>query len=528
MKVLKKVLAVAIAGSMLLTLFAGCKKEEPKDATSQSTQTTQKKDEPKQTEPITYYKRADAKKDNTPDNEKVRAFIEEKSGVKIKMMPVPSDAYKDKINLMIAAGETFDAFDFSGLGGIHWTEYLDKKALMPLNDLLDKYGSNIKKQLANGFATVSTKDGKIYGIPRKEEFPAGFVPVVREDWLKMFGMNAPTTMEELEKYFEAVLTKDPNGNGKNDEVAFLPEWGYGGIESDFKPYFTGFNGERYLDEKTGKIMPIYAHPGYKAMALKMADWYKKGYLHKEFLTIKGNQINDLILNDQLGCKAGWFTGPNGQMDDLHKKNANARYVAIPPIKGGVGVGYSSNPEYAPLIMISSTSKNAAFVIKYLDWELADKENYMTVKYGLKGQHWDWADKDKNVRKNIAAAQSTDLYNMFYQMSQVEGAGTAHITTIEGGGDWKAQETTKHRENVRSQNIKLFAPFDSHIPYVDKGTAAETLTGDGKTMIEEARTKLILGASKEADFDAALKKYMEIEGNIRSDVWTKQYKAFTGK
>lgn len=534
-KSLQKILVLILAVLMISVMFAGCKNEGSSNQSAdqkneQGSKEGQKADgEEIQKEPFTYYTRANDKINNLPDNEKVKKYLEEKAGVKMKLYPIPADAYKDKINLMIAAGEEFDAFDFTGFGGFHWTEFLDKKAIMPINDLLDQYGPNVKKHLKEGFEVVSTKDGQIYGIPRKEEFPAGFIPAIRKDWLDKFGMELPETMEDLEKYLEAAISQDPNGNGENDEFGLIPQWGFGGIESNFKAYFCGINGEKYWDEKAGKVMPIYTHPGYKAMLLKMQEWYAKGWLYKEFYTIKSNQIDDLVIADKVSMTAGWYTYTPGKLEELRKNSPKADYVPMPPLKGGSSgvVGYSSNPIYSPQILFSKNSKNAKYFIKYLNWLLADVENYESSRRGIQGEHWEWEDKAALTLKALPKEQSKDKYDGHYGILSVRGLD-AFRTEYAVQPTLSDQKKKEFRDYVRSSGAKLIAPFDSHIPYTDKGTKAELLTGDGKTMIEEARMKLILGESTEAEFDKALEKYMEIEGNIRSEVWTRQYKEFTGK
>lgn len=478
---------------------------------------------PVQKSAVKYYTRSMNGNDSKLDNEMVHKLVEEKSGVKIEVIGVPQDAYQDKINLMIASGEEFDAFDFTGFGGFTWTEFLDRKALMPINDLIDRYGPNIRKQLGDGFGAVS-KGGKMYGLPRQEDFPSGFVPVIRKDWLEKSGITIKT-MADLEKYFEAVLNNDFNGNGKKDEIPYIPSWGFGGIESNFKPYFVGETSERYLDKATNKIMPIYAHPGYKAMILKMAEWYKKGYLYKEFITVKSQQISDLYIANRVGLTSGFYSGHIKPMIQLRKTTPTADAIPLPVLTDGKFAGYGSNPVYSPKVMVSATSKNAEWLIKYIDWQMSSKENYHTSFLGVKGAHWYWADTKKTTV--ILPEKVNDKYTGFYDVVSAFTPDLRPVYAVNSADSYKVEET-KLKKILRSAPYKFVSPFDSYVPYTNKGTKAEILTGDGKTMIEEARTKLIFGEITAADFDVKLAKYMEIEGNIRSEVYTKQYWDYVGK
>ena len=41
---------------------------------------------------------------------------------------------------------------------------------------------------------------------------------IRKDWLRKLGLKEPKTVEELYEVLIAFRDKDPNGNGKKDEI----------------------------------------------------------------------------------------------------------------------------------------------------------------------------------------------------------------------------------------------------------------------------------------------------------------------
>lgn len=481
-----------------------------------------------QTDPVVMYKRAINNIENLVDNEKVRLALEQASGVKLKCVAVPQDAYKDKINILIASGEPFDSFDFTGFGGFHWSSFSGRGAIKSLNELIASNAPNFDKlaKAEGAYRPVTDKDGKIWALPRRESFPQGFVPSIRTDWLKKLNMKNPETIEELEAYFQAVLDEDVNGNGdKNDEIPYIPSWGFGGIESNFKPYFVGETSERFLDKKTGKIVHIWTHPGYRAMLAKMREWFAKGYLFREFYTVKSNQINNYIQTDKLGYASGWYNGVMRPTLELQKINAQAEYQPAAPLKNAPSgfIGYASNPRFSAHTMVPSTSKNAAFLIKYVDWMFASTDNYFIAHRGIKGDHWSWKDESGNVM-TLAADQAT-RYGGYY--APLEFWTEKYLPAI-------PTEDPYHKMNNRFQAIlrkapyTFLEPFDSFIPYSDIGTPAEKLTGDGKTLIEETRIKVIIGELSLEDWDKTIAKYNSIEGDIRSQVWTAAYDGFIKK
>ncbi|MBQ4579205.1 MAG: hypothetical protein IJA83_00960, partial [Clostridia bacterium] len=72
------------------------------------------------------------------------------------------------------------------------------------------------------------------------------------------------------------------------------------------------------------------------------------------------------------------------------------------------------------------------------------------------------------------------------------------------------------------------PFDYYVPYDLNGTDAEFLTDDATTLIKEAMEKALVGELTEAQWYETVETAWEIDGQIRSAVWTEQYKSFVGE
>lgn len=503
--------AFAIALMLTASVLSGCQKESAAGQT-----------ELKQTKPVKIYTRTLNNVETKPDNEKVLKAIEEKSGIKLQKYYVAQDGYNDKMNMMLASGEEFDVMDLLAFSE-HWSVLKDRKQIQPLNELIDQYGPNIKKVMGEALKTTSDKDGVIWAIPRQEDFPTGFVPTIRKDWADELGMKLPTTISELEAYFEAVLTQDPNKNNKKDEIP-LAAVGLASLIQDFQPYFTGSFSTRYLDEN-GKVMRDWTHPGYKAMLETFRDWYQKGYIHKEFLIAKTNQVNDLIAADRVGVFAGWYTGQVRPLVELQKNKPEAAYEPIPVLtdsKTGVAA-WGSNPQYSPRLVIPITSKNAAFAIKYIDWTVASKENYALAANGIEGDHFKWVDSQKTKIDVVGS----DRYSANW-LATVFNSKDLKAERIIAKDDKVGLEYDRLQKILRGPEFKYVEPFDHFVPYVTKGTPAENLTTDGDTMMEEAKEKFILGQISGEDWDKAVEKYMELQGNVLSELWTQQYKEVIDK
>lgn len=534
MSLLKKGTALLVTAVLSFGLLAGCGAANTPPAANATpapgqSQGQDKPEELVQKEPFTFYMRTNVGKESKPDNQRVLELIEEKSGIKIEAIAISNEAYKDRIDLMIAGGEEFDGMNLVGYGQ-DYSPLLEKQAIVPLNDLIDQYGPNVKKVMGDALYAGTYTDGSIYALPRREKFPEGYVPTIRQDWLEKFNMDMPQTIEELEAYLEAVKTQDPNGDGQNDEIPFLgDEFLYG--MSNFAPYFIGANCsslnvngtsvEKYLSED-GSVKPIYAHPNFKSMLALFSDWYSKGYLHVDAALLKTTQINDLKNANRVGMTAGWYSTGVRAAVAINEQNPEigAKYVAIPPLKNAPAKSaWPSNPQYGAQTVVMSTSKNSPFLMKYFDWMLSSPENLALVEYGIEGEHWEWADKDKNEIKLIGNA--TDSYAGFYALGNLYFKEMPLVQVSEEN----LIDYEYYQLQTQIRGFEMLYPFDSHIPYKTVGTEAEFLTADGLTLLHENIVKIILGQQELDSWDAIIEQYMEMEGNIRTEVWTEQYQEF---
>ena len=64
-------------------------------------------------------------------------------------------------------------------------------------------------------------DGNLYTLPQIDGYRPKCVNVmmINQTWLDKLGLEKPTTLGELKDVLIAFRDKDPNGNGKQDEIA---------------------------------------------------------------------------------------------------------------------------------------------------------------------------------------------------------------------------------------------------------------------------------------------------------------------
>lgn len=485
-----------------------------------------------QTKPIKIYNLANMDRDTKPDNQMVLDEIQRLSGIQLEIITIPSDVFNDKMNIILASGEEFDLI--TGWDGQHWSALKDRGVLMPLNDLLDEYAPLFKERFGGedgaGFDPVTDADGVIWAIPRSvfggPERLTGRLIVIREDWLNTLGMEVPTTMAAFNEYLDAVSATDLNGNGRNDEIPVLG-YSLSYLRSVLLPYYTG-GIDKYIDDE-GKIMPITTHPGYKLMLAQFRDWYEKGYLPKDFVSMKTEQINDSIINNQIGAMLAWQTNHVRPQVELRKTVPDAYYLAIPAFtdtpEGGVP-GYERPLDFMHGAKVSKTSTQAPFIMKFLNWIAEDPINSHILSYGLEGVHWEWVDKENGIYRRMPDANTR--YDGFYGVQFDLRYETFKLDLSQADEVSLEYEILGQIQESPAFVDNYCRPFDGYVAYTMKDTPAENLSGDGATLIDEGIMKIIMGTIPLDDWDGIVAQYMEIEGNIRSAVWTEQYYAYLGQ
>ncbi|HML48903.1 MAG TPA: extracellular solute-binding protein, partial [Clostridia bacterium] len=137
----------------------------------------------------------------------------------------PNQGYQEKKNVLLASGKYPDFFYRAGLSVADLINYGGRGAFIELNALIEENAPNFMERAAeypSVIKEITMPNGKIYSMPIVEPSPTrGERSWMNKRWLENVGMEAPTTVEELEAVLLAFKTQDANGNGDlNDEIPY--------------------------------------------------------------------------------------------------------------------------------------------------------------------------------------------------------------------------------------------------------------------------------------------------------------------
>lgn len=174
-----------------------------------------------------------------------KAFAEKftpETGIKVEYDTITT-AFHEKMWTRIAAHDPYDVITFN-VDSLR--EYVEKGALMPLNDFIERDKFDIE-DFYPSIVERWTVDGKIYGISNEM---AGFHFYYNKDLFEEAGLALPTDEWTWDEFLEAAkkLTKDIDGDGRTDQ------WGFGTDVAWSHDLWPGLNGAFIFNKEVTKCL----------------------------------------------------------------------------------------------------------------------------------------------------------------------------------------------------------------------------------------------------------------------------------
>jgi putative aldouronate transport system substrate-binding protein len=237
----------------------------------------------------------------------------EKTNVTIDWDMYDPSSWIEKRNLMIATNDLPDAFMNSKLTDAEIIQYGSEGMIIPLNDLIDEYGLNYKRIIAEvpAYGAGNTfPDGNIYVFARFVQSTQNLVNSsmsINREWLNAVGMEAPTNTEEFFDVLMEFKGKDLNGNGKNDEIplGFVGGSGAEGHRELYGSFGVIVKGAHNLFVQDGKVSFAPAHEGFKQGVQYFRRLYDNGLIDQEAFTHDRNTYIAKAKNDVYGVVNAW-------------------------------------------------------------------------------------------------------------------------------------------------------------------------------------------------------------------------------
>lgn len=211
-----------------------------------------------------------------PDEEriegKINEILEKELNARLDLVVLPWASANQQMQLMLAGDEKIDVFYNDGTTAVR---YMNSGQILDMNELVDKYGKNLKEIYGEDVLKSNTVDGFLYGVPNQIE--RGSIPAIymRKDLVEKYNIDPSAIKEpkDLEAVFETVKAGEPDMTMlfSANEDAPVTRLFAGDNLSD-----SNYLGVIMDQENSTTIENFYATDWYKETTAMLHDWYEKG------------------------------------------------------------------------------------------------------------------------------------------------------------------------------------------------------------------------------------------------------------
>lgn len=438
----------------------------------------------------------------TPYSADMPVFLEAEKATGIRLNGVVSEVATDPqaaYSTMLAGSKLPEVIrsNFTNM-----SELAADGGLVPLDDLIEEYGPNLKKYLEE-YPTVNAisrgEDGKVYYIPcmlGETESRPSVGHFVRKDWLEKLGLEAPTTIDELHDVLYAFRNNDPNGNGKKDEIPYFAR------DKSVSGILKLFNADLDKIMKNGKIAYSPATEEYKEGIKTIAKWYAEGLIDPEIFS-RTNPREQLLGSDIGGYTVDWFSS-TGSFNEVFKDTVPGIDFSViePPASSDGKVkminSFSCLVDHAWGITSTTSEEDQIELIKYFDFWLSD-EGIDLQSWGVEGVSY--------IRNEDGSIEFTEeALNHPGGFPEFKGSiGANHIPTLTRAEVEKMSMSPTAREGYEMYEQYVGKPLPKLTYTAEESKILAKYEVNVQTAFKEQYMKWVMGKGDvDAEWDAYIK------------------------
>ena len=444
-------------------------------------------------------------------------LIQENTGVDIEFIHPATGTDKESFQLLMAG----DLPDMILMSNGSWYNgdlqaMYDDGIIIDLTPYLDELAPQYKA-VAN-YSDVTTAqcyaDGKALGFYKITH--ADKIPYIRininKDWMLEAGLEKePQTIAEYEQYFQWIL------DNKEGTTPFFPGT-LSGTSAMNMNVLTGafdFLYDWYVTKEDATKVAYWANaPEYKEWLTMMNDWYNKGYLGKDFLSMTSTEAQAQFDAGKIGAIIDSVDATYSRINALENgfTLTNCPFLTKEP-----GQILGSNLAATPVgdggewvTVITTACKNPELAVQYLNY-CYTYEGSIIPNWGVEGLNYEWGEDGFPMYNDYMIKHPSGMThsNVSYAIKIHFGAKYCYpddITSVamlsnpialEIRTQWKGLGTEENW--LQLPPVKLTA---------DESAARNELITQVDTYAKEMMIKFITGAESLDNFDAYVKSVEE--------------------
>ena len=536
-KIVKKWLALALAGTMALSAAACGSQAETSTSTStgssettasssgesasaegeDSTATAERQD-------ITFMTiDFNAGASNTGEYaEEILTQIEDYCNVNLEIEWVLSDVTEERTTLAMANPATMPMImTWSGELTGNVVNAAKQGAFVDLSEYIwdsEKYPN--LSQMNENVADTLTVDGKLIAIPRTRDI-GRYGCSYRQAWAAKLGLEEPQTIDDVYEMLYAFTYEDPDGNGVDDTYG-MEMTSYTGPFDIIQTWFGCGNGWAEVD---GQLIPVHMQDEYKEALDWLRQVYEEGLMPPDWAV----RTTDTWSN---GCKTGesgvyidvmdggrriwdYFVAEETWTPSVVNPDEPASMNLLGAVNGKTLATSGYNGYFTLSASTCDTPEKIEAALTLLD-KLNDNEMRLLTEYGIEGVNWETDENgylvDLDVEDTTLAANYAGLNQMLAYLPRY---------TPEPAPELNERTQAQNDVYIENEAVAVFNPASSYLAnsatYSDVGaTLADIIT--------QARTQYICGEIDEAGLQAAADQWLSQGGQAIIDEVNEQYQA----
>lgn len=411
----------------------------------------------------------------------INKITTEKINATVKLMPIDISAWAQQTNLLLAGNEPLDLLVTSSF--FNYSSQVAKSQLLPLDDLLEKYGFGIKDTMEPSIYNGTKINGEIYGVPSIRDTAADYGMVMRKDLVDKHGIDLSKvkTFTDLEAVFQTIKDNEPGiiplvQNTQNQSVAYMM------YAASIDPLGDSLGG-LLMDDAEMKVINLFETQAFNDALALARKWYEAGYIMKDAATTQ--EVGNSLVKS--GKAFGYFSNMKPGFEAQETKNNGTEMVGVrltPPVT-------QSNGANGFMMSIARNSENPERAMQLMNLLYTDVEIINLLTNGIEGKHYVKND-DGSIRLPDGVTDSGYLFNQWQ-------VGNNFLSLVWQGTDKDIWEQTKAFNKAAVISPALGFSFDAN-PVKTEVAAATNVLNQFRVGLESGS----LDPSNAADFNSKLK------------------------
>lgn len=444
--------------------------------------------------------------------------MEAKTNIAFTFNVMDDSTYEEKKNLAFASGDLPDVFFKAQLKNNDVARYGEQGYLLPLEDLIDKYAPNFKKLMEENpdiKEAITTPDGHIYALPSVDPSKAHSTIVLNKKWLEKLGLEMPKNIDELYNVLNEFKTKDPNGNGKNDEIPITLS-STENVKRAFFPMFGMVSGDNNMTFNGEKAEFVPFNKNFKEAVTYINKLCTDGLLDKDTFTQTGQELNAKG-KSETELLGGMFT-PGAFLHVGEERHFD--YDSFEPFvnSDGTQVAFGSSGISTGAFAISKNCASPEAAIRWVDY-LYSEEGGRLAQMGVEGKtykmnddgSWDWILQEGQEQNDLRGKETIQ-----------PGASVPQLIPVD---TWNKIQNIYEASlaDVRGKVTPFTRPALPQLYFTaDDLKDVNSISADLNSYVNEMLAKFILGQESIDKIDEFISKCKEMKADELVNIYQKTY------